>query len=176
MTTTDTAKVTLAPREQQVLEGLADGNTLAEVAGRLNIGEGTASGYVQLAKRKLHQVRETPAALAVAYATRAIPEPEAHDPEGLGLPTEQRALLPLIAQGLSAIQMATELKRPVADVRSDYRALIASLRARNRTHLIKRAWQYQLLTAHQVRTWIGLPSNSAVPDKAHSSARPSTGI
>ncbi|MEV0982131.1 LuxR C-terminal-related transcriptional regulator [Streptomyces sp. NPDC049915] len=153
MTTTIT-KVVLAPRERQILEGLANGSTLADVAQRLVIREGTAAGYLKVAKRKLHGMGETPAAVAVAYATRAIEEPEPRDPGGLDLPAEQRDLVPLIAQGMSGIQMAAELKRPVEIVRRDARALMAALGARNPTHVVTRAWQYRLLTADQVGAWL----------------------
>ncbi|MGW0844191.1 hypothetical protein ACWD26_29450 [Streptomyces sp. NPDC002787] len=152
--TTTLAKMRLAPREKQVVEGLADGSTLAEVALKLTIRDGTAAGYLKLAKRKLHGVSENSAALAVAYATGAIDEPESRDPEGLNLPEEQRDLLPLIAQGMSAFQMASELKRPVEVVRRDARELMANLQARNPAHTITRAWQYRLLTADQVLAWI----------------------
>ncbi|MEV1081951.1 hypothetical protein AB0I98_27490 [Streptomyces sp. NPDC050211] len=83
MTTTTVARIVLAPRERQILEGLADGNTLAAVALDLKIREGTGAGYLKLAKRKLHGVSENAAALAVGYATDAIARPDLLDPEGL---------------------------------------------------------------------------------------------
>jgi len=152
--TTIVAKVILAPREQQVLEGLADGSMLAAVALRLQIREGTASGYLKLAKRKLHGVRETAAALAVAYATKAIDRPQLLDPESLYLAREQRDLVPLIAREMTSAQMATALKRDVDIIRRVGRDLLMNLRARNRAHAITRAWQYQILTAGQVIEWL----------------------
>ncbi|MFG2141861.1 LuxR C-terminal-related transcriptional regulator [Streptomyces sp. NPDC048650] len=148
------AKVILAPRERQVLEGLADGSMIAEVALSLQIREGTASGYLKLAKRKLYGVRETAAALAVAYATKAIDRPNLLDPGSLYLPREQRELVPLIAQEMTAAQMATVLKREVDIVRRDGRELLGNLRARNRAHAITRAWTYQFLTVEQVIEWL----------------------
>lgn len=59
MTTTTIAKVVLTPRERQVIEGLAAGDALAAVARDLKIREGTAAGYLKLAKNKLHGVSET---------------------------------------------------------------------------------------------------------------------
>ncbi|MFF1420615.1 LuxR C-terminal-related transcriptional regulator [Streptomyces sp. NPDC058280] len=147
-------RVFLAPREQQVLEGLAAGDTLAAVAQDLKIREGTAASYLRQAKSKLHGVSETPVAIAVGYATRAIPHPPLLDPETLYLPREQRALVPLIARGMGPAEMATELDLPVTDIRSDGRELLTNLGARNRTHLITRAWQFQILTADQVATWL----------------------
>ncbi|MFF5962799.1 LuxR C-terminal-related transcriptional regulator [Streptomyces collinus] len=154
MTTTTVARITLAPRERQVLEGLADGSTLAAVALNLQIREGTAAGYLKLAKRKLYGVSENAAALAVGYASQAITQPEMLAPDGLYVPREQREIVPLIARGMAAAQMATELKRPVDIVRRDGRELLQNLMAQNRAHAITRAWQYQLLTADQVITWL----------------------
>ncbi|MGC5042472.1 LuxR C-terminal-related transcriptional regulator [Streptomyces albidoflavus] len=154
MTATRVAKVILAPREKQVLEGLATGNALAVVALDLKIREGTASGYLRLAKHKLHGVSETAAAVAVAYATDAIATPPLVSPETLFLPREQRDIVPLIARGMAAAQMATELNRSVTEVRADGRELLVSLQARNRAHLITRAWQHQILTAEQVIAWL----------------------
>ncbi|MET7802684.1 hypothetical protein [Streptomyces decoyicus] len=59
----------------------------------------------------MHGASETAAALAVAYATKAIDRPQLLDPELLYLSREQRGLVPLIAQEMTAAQMATALKR-----------------------------------------------------------------
>ncbi|MFJ8953516.1 hypothetical protein ACIRO1_25715 [Streptomyces sp. NPDC102381] len=152
--TTTVARIVLAPREGQVLEGLADGSTLATVSLDLKIREGTAMGYLKLAKRKLHGVSETAAALAVGYATDAISPPNLLPPEALFLPREQRDIVSLIARGMAATQMATDLKRPVSDVRRDGRELLANLRAQNRAHVVTRAWQFQILTADEVNAWL----------------------
>lgn len=152
--TTTVARITLAPRERQILEGLADGSTLATVALDLKIRENTALGYLKLARRKLHGVSETTAALAVGYAADAIDRPNLLDPETLFLPDEQRDIVPLIAQGMASAQMATELKRPVAIVRRDGRDLLKNLGARNRAHAITRSWQFQILTADEVNAWL----------------------
>ncbi|MEG3630010.1 LuxR C-terminal-related transcriptional regulator [Streptomyces poriticola] len=154
MTTTSVAKVVLTPRERQILESLATGDALAVVARDLEIREGAAAGYLKLAKNKLQGVSETAAAVAVGYATEAITRPVLLDPAALFLPREQRDLVPLIARGMAAAQMATELDRPVTDVRADGRELLAALRARNRSHLITRAWQFHVLTAGQVIAWL----------------------
>ncbi|MEE1797522.1 LuxR C-terminal-related transcriptional regulator [Streptomyces sp. JV176] len=148
------ARVILAPRERQVVEGLTDGSTLAEVALDLQIREGTAAGYLKMAKNKLHGVSETAAAIAVGYAVRAITHPPLLDPETLYVPREQRDLVPLIARGMVAAQMATELSRPVTDVRADGRELLTNFGARNRNHLITRTWQFQILTADEVIAWL----------------------
>ena len=154
MTTTTVARIILAPRERQVLEGLADGSTLVAVALSLKIRESTATGYLKLARRKLYGVSENAAALAVGYATQAITRPEMLDPEALDVPREQREIVPLIARGMAAAQMATELKRPVDIVRRDGRDLLQNLKAQNRAHAITRAWQYQILTEDQVIAWL----------------------
>ncbi|MFD4986465.1 hypothetical protein [Streptomyces sp. NPDC058374] len=154
MTAPAVATIELAPRERQVLEGLSDGSTLATVALTLKIREGTARGYLKLAKRKLYGASENATALANAYATNAIARPDLLDPEGLFLPREQRDLIPLIGRGLSAGTMALELKRQVDIVRREGRDLMANLGATNRAHAIRRAWQYQALTADQVIAWL----------------------
>ncbi|TXL87700.1 hypothetical protein [Streptomyces sp. IB2014 016-6] len=167
--TTTIVRVTLAPREQQVVEGLADGSTLSTVARNLKIRQGTASGYLKFAKRKLHGVSENTAALAVGYATGAITRPDLLAPGTLDLPREQLDLVPLIARGMTIAQMATELKRSpgthqlkpettgtpsVTIIRRSIGELTANLQARNRAHLITRAWQYQILTVDQVTAWL----------------------
>ncbi|AIA06715.1 LuxR C-terminal-related transcriptional regulator [Streptomyces noursei] len=154
MRTTTVARVTLAPRERQVLEGLADGNMLAAVALRLSIREGTASGYLKGAKRKLYGVSENAAALAVGYTTEAISRPSLLDPETLFLPENQRDIVPLLARGMTAAHMAAELKRPVDIIRRGIRDLLTNLRAKNRVHAVKRLWELQLLTAEQVTEWL----------------------
>ncbi|MBT2405588.1 MULTISPECIES: LuxR C-terminal-related transcriptional regulator [unclassified Streptomyces] len=154
MTTRSVAQVVLTSRERQVLQGLAAGDPIAKVAQDLTIREGTATGYLKLAKNKLHGVSETPAAVAVGYAIEAIARPCLLDPEALYLPSEQRALVPLIARGMGPAQMAAELHRPVADVRADGRELLTNLQARNRTHLITRAWEFEILTTDQVTAWL----------------------
>ncbi|AKA09006.1 hypothetical protein SAZ_33140 [Streptomyces noursei ZPM] len=154
MRTTTPARVTLAPRERQALEGLADGSMLAAVALRLSIREGTASGYLKGAKRKLYGVRESAAALAVGYTTKAISRPSLLDPETLLLPDNQQDIVPLLARGMTASCMAAELKRPVDIIRRDNRDLLTNLRAKNRVHAVKRLWELQLLTAGQVTAWL----------------------
>lgn len=154
MTVRTAPKVVLAPRERQVLEGMAPGDPLARVALHLKIREGTAAGYLKVAKAKLYGVSETAAAVAVGYAVESLTRPRLLDPEGLFLPHEQRALVPLIARGMAAAQMAGELRRPIGDVRADGRQLLTDLGARNRSHLITRAWQFQILTADQVIRWL----------------------
>ncbi|MFC7928759.1 LuxR C-terminal-related transcriptional regulator [Streptomyces cinereoruber] len=156
LTKNETSGVALAPRERQVLEGLADGRTLPEVANSLRLRDGTATGYLKLAKRRLG-ASENPAALAHAYANGSITRPEQRDPEDLFLPVEQRELIPLIAQGLRATQIAARTKRPVAVVRRDARELMAALGAKNPAHVVTQAWAYQLLTEEQVRSWMTPP-------------------
>ncbi|MGW7283161.1 hypothetical protein ACWGIV_33815 [Streptomyces sp. NPDC054844] len=152
--TTTVAKIILAPREREVLVGLADGETLPEVACRLNIRRDTAAGYLKFARQKLHGVSDIPAAVAVAYATEAITRPDLRDPELMDLPREQRRLVPLIALGAPPGEMAAALRRPLATVRHDGRELLRNLNAKNRAHVVSRAWQYRILTADQVLAWL----------------------
>ncbi|GAU71128.1 hypothetical protein SSP35_28_00030 [Streptomyces sp. NBRC 110611] len=152
--TTSVEKVILAPRERQVIKGLANGSTLAAVALNLKITKNTAASYLKNAKYKLRGVTENSAALAVAYATEAIDRPDLLAHEGLLLPCEQRELVPLIARGMRATQMAIKLKRSVDLTRRDARQLMANLQARNPAHLVTRSWQYQIITAEQVLAWL----------------------
>ncbi|MFH8466019.1 hypothetical protein [Streptomyces sp. NPDC017991] len=151
---TTIARIILAPRERQVIEGLCDGSTLSSVAQALKIREGTAAGYLKLAKRRLYGVSDTAAAIAVGFATEAIDRPNLLDCAGLHVPLEQRQLVPFVARGMRSAQMATELKRPVNIVRRDGRDLMSNLGARNPAHIVTRAWQYQLLAAEQVISWL----------------------
>ncbi|OIJ97763.1 hypothetical protein BIV25_13225 [Streptomyces sp. MUSC 14] len=152
--TTTVARVRLSPRERQVVEGLAKGLPLTEVAQALDIRDGTASAYLLNAKRRLHGVSENAAAVAVGYVTKAITLPTLLDPDTLTLPEEQRDLVPLIAMGMTVAQMAEELKRPQGLVSRDGRALTRGLGARNRAHIVTLAWQYRILTAGQVTSWL----------------------
>lgn len=143
----------LAPREREVLESAADGLVVAEVARELNITEHTVSSYLRSAKQRLYDVRDTAAAVAIAYAVSAIDLPQAPGLKAPPLPAEQCALVPLIAQGMTAHQMSASLAQPVHTVRAAARELLVNLDARNRVHLVKRAWCCQLLTGVQVKAW-----------------------
>lgn len=151
--TVTVAKIRLTRREREVVEGLAGGSTLAEVAAGLQIKVGTASGYLQYAKGKLLGLSEIEAVVAVGYATDSITRPSLLDYDKLTVPEEQRELVPLIGQGMTPAQMATALNRQFSVIRSDEQGLLANLGARNRAHAITRAWQYQILTADQVIAW-----------------------
>ncbi|WP_024756086.1 hypothetical protein [Streptomyces exfoliatus] len=163
MTTTTVARIELAPREKQVLEGLADGSTLVVVAERLRLRDGTARGYLQLAKRKLYGVSENSAALTVAYATGAVLPPQYRDREELYLPRDQMGLIPLIAQGNRATEIAIETKRPLEVVRRDARDLMSALGAKNPAHLVTRAWAYGLLTKELVQPWLQQITEDRLP-------------
>jgi len=154
VTTTTVATVVLARRERQVLEGVAAGDALDVIARRLVIEVGTARSYLKLARYKLYGVSDSVFAVALGYATEAITRPPLLDPKSLCLPREQNAVVPLIAQGMAAAQMATLLDRPVNTVRADCREVLKTLHARNRPHLVTRVWQYQCLTADQVIAWL----------------------
>ncbi|MEU2875969.1 LuxR C-terminal-related transcriptional regulator [Streptomyces sp. NPDC007070] len=157
MTAPTTTKVALSPQEKQVLEGLAAGDSTADIARRLEIRHSTVGDFLKTARIKLHGACDSVAAVAAGFATGAIGRPPLLDPEAVFVSREQRELVPLIARGLSAEQVAAELKppRPVADVRADARELLSSLGARNRCHLVTRAWQYRLLTEDRVSAWLG---------------------
>ncbi|MEV6423675.1 hypothetical protein [Streptomyces sp. NPDC051662] len=103
----------------------------------IEIREDTASGYPESPKNKLHGASETPATVALAYATEAIGGPELRNPRNAILSREQRFLVPLIARGLTAAQMVTELtpKPKVDTVRGDCHELMVNLQA-----LHQRTW------------------------------------
>lgn len=151
---TTVVKYLLAPRERQVIEGLAEGDTVAAVARSLGLAESTAAGYLKLAKKKLHGTRDISAAVAVGYALRAIGRPIPLDPGAVCLLRAERELVPLIARGLGPTEMASAVQRPLNIVRRDGRRLLVGLGAKNRPHVVKRAWQFEILTEEQVTAWL----------------------
>ncbi|WP_405749349.1 LuxR C-terminal-related transcriptional regulator [Streptomyces sp. NBC_01411] len=153
MTTSTVAKINFAPREKQVVQGVADGQTVPEIALSLSIGAHTVAGYLKLAKLKIPGANSNPSIVAVSYATDSIPAPKLLDLTDLCLPGKQLDLVPLTAQGMRPKQMAGFLNRDIDVVRRDARDLMTNLQAKNPAHAVKRAWQYQLLTAEQVLAW-----------------------
>lgn len=146
-------RAALTRREQQVVEVLAVGGNLADVALRLRIPEPSAAEYLTSAKLSL-RVTEIPAAVAVAYATDTVQQPVRLDPGGLFLTPGQAELVPLIVRGLDPSRMAEELKRSTPQVRSDGRELMSRLGAVNPAHTVLCAWRFRLFTAKQVLTWL----------------------
>ncbi|MGW6605421.1 LuxR C-terminal-related transcriptional regulator [Streptomyces sp. NPDC055036] len=146
--------IDLAPRERQVLERVANGVELFDVALDLSIGRGTAASYLQSARKKLHGVRSTRAAVAVGIVTRAITAPTLLDPGELSLPRPQLEIALLKAQGMSLSQIATTLDRPRTEVNADGIKLSAALDARNDNHLVTRMWALWVLDAEQVAKWL----------------------
>lgn len=144
----------LSSREQEVLRQLAYGNTLRQVAGILRIKEGAAQFRLRTAKAKLHGVRTTSTAIAVGYATRSLPRPPILGRLIRNFPDELRVLVPVIAQGKSAKQIASHFSMSIVEVRADCHRLLTSLQAKNRPHMITRAWQYQILTEQQIKDLI----------------------
>ncbi|MFJ9434891.1 DUF6415 family natural product biosynthesis protein [Streptomyces sp. NPDC101490] len=154
-TVTPLQPVILAPQERQVLEGLADGTGIDQVAFTLSITSGTASGYVKSARAKLGPwAPDVPSALAVSYAIEAITAPVLRRRDEIYVSGERQALIPLIAQGLPSPQIALALGRPIQEVRADCRGLRIDVDARNNAHLISRAFEFQLLTAADVAGWM----------------------
>ncbi|MFB7085736.1 LuxR C-terminal-related transcriptional regulator [Streptomyces sp. NPDC056296] len=151
---TTTIRVALGPRERQVLEGLAAGDTLMQVARDLGISYGTAQSYRKVAKEKLFGVSEAVAAVAAGYAANAISRPPLLSVDAPRVSASQRLLIPLIARGMTSAQMATEVRRPVDDVRADALDLRETVGARNTCHLITLLWQHQLVTADEVTRWL----------------------
>ncbi len=148
------APVALSPHEQQVLQGLAAGDALATVAATLKISTDMATSYLGLAKSKLFGMADAPAVIAVAYAVEAIPPPPPRDASGLDLSRAQRDLVPLVAQGMTDIQLAISVDRSENEVRAACRGLLRKLPARNRAHVVTRGWQYRLVTKGQVLAWL----------------------
>ncbi|MEU0663935.1 response regulator transcription factor [Streptomyces lavendulocolor] len=133
---------TLSSRERQVVQGLANGLIVPLIARQLGLSPQTVNSYCLAAKVKFN-VRKAAALVHAAYEAGEIPEP-ASAPVAVPLPDGQRALLPLIAQGKSAPQMAAELARPVTDVRNDVRSMMSALGVEQQPHLITRARQLGL--------------------------------
>lgn len=152
--------ISLAARERESLEGVAQGLDVPAVAALLGIAAGTVTSYLKSAKAKLG-VRELPSALAVGYATATIPAPPLRD-EMLDLPVEQRELIPLLAQGMKPVQIARKLNRNPKDVRQFAADLLVSLGARNYAHVVPLAWEHRLLAAADVIAWL-VPSAPLSP-------------
>ncbi|MFF5719275.1 DUF6415 family natural product biosynthesis protein [Streptomyces buecherae] len=154
MSTNKPPAIHLAPRERAVLQGLADGLLISEVARSLGISDGTADGYLRSARRRLHEVRDTPPAVAIAYAHAALDPPPPQDRKRLFLPHDRRYLVPLLAQGMTAPQISRNLSLPLEDVRQEAREALRGVGARNRAHFVKQAWAYRLLTTQHVLDWL----------------------
>ncbi|WP_307816966.1 LuxR C-terminal-related transcriptional regulator [Streptomyces sp. CRPSP2-6A1] len=144
----------LSLREQQVLQDIAAGDSLWAIAQRLEVEYNTVASYAKRARFKLRCVKDAGAAVAVGYATGAISPPLLLEAAALSVPREQRVLLPLIARGMQAAEMASALKWPVKIVRATERALFVALDASSRPHLVTRAWERRMLTAEQVISWL----------------------
>ncbi|MEW1700734.1 LuxR C-terminal-related transcriptional regulator [Streptomyces sp. NPDC091278] len=145
--------VTLTRQERRALEGLALGLGVDEVAYSLSITAGTVSEYLGNARSKLRSGRENHAAIAMGYATDAITTPVLRQRDEVYVSGERQALIPLIAQGQTQLYMASFLGRNVQEVRADGRGLLVDLAARNPCHLVRRAWEFQLLTRADVARW-----------------------
>ncbi|MGW3163299.1 helix-turn-helix transcriptional regulator [Streptomyces sp. NPDC001142] len=142
-----TALLQLTPGEKHLVQLLADGLTLAAAADQLGIAPGTAASRSATARDKAG-VSGVGGLVHEAYVSGAIDPPQAaadSDDAPVCLPDEQSAVLVLMAKGMDAKVMSTELRRPVALVRRDARAVMAAIGAVNPAHAITRAWQLGLL-------------------------------
>ncbi|MFE0130172.1 LuxR C-terminal-related transcriptional regulator [Streptomyces sp. NPDC059037] len=142
---------TLTWRQREIIQLLAQGASMPEAAAEFSLSRSTVESYVDRVKEAFGP-RELPALLHVLYERDVLAPSELTGPSP-DLSPEQQAILRRIAQGESAARMATELRRPVTDVRRDARALLKTLGARNPAHAITRGWAMGLLgTPPEVRS------------------------
>ncbi|MFF8618240.1 LuxR C-terminal-related transcriptional regulator [Streptomyces sp. NPDC015350] len=140
----------LTRREKQLVELLADGKPVPQIADALGIARRAAAGSYTVAESMLGVSGEA-ALVDEAYRAKEVsrPEPGPSDSIMVVLPDEQRRVLTLVAKGLTAPQMAEVLGWTVALVRRCARDLLVTLGATNGPNMIKRAWQLGLLTAEE---------------------------
>jgi DNA-binding NarL/FixJ family response regulator len=141
-------------REVQMVQGLAKGLIPRQIARELAIGVGTVRSYLTQATKKLG-ASGSAATVEAAYVARLLPPPgrKAGDIE---LSETQRQLVPLISQGMSRVQMAEQVDKPLQDVREDVRALMQALRAKTLAHVVTRARQHGLPTSEEEARTVAL--------------------
>lgn len=143
MTLTARQPAHLSTRERGVVAGIADGFPMPQVAQKLGISESTAKSYLNAVRDKLG-VRETPALIHNAYRAEVLSRPCPNDERPV-VTLEQWTILHCMAAGYTAKQMATELNRPLTDVRKDTRTLLKVLNAETPAHAVTRGWQHRML-------------------------------
>jgi len=139
----------LSGRPLQVLRLLAEGGTPHTIAVELGIEKHTVHCYLEDVRRKTGVGKggaADPAAVEAAYASGILPSPD-RIADGVDVPEQQRVLIPLLARGLAAEEIASVLKRRVSDVNWALRALQRTLGASSPAHVITRARQYGLVTS-----------------------------
>lgn len=157
MTTISTGavrRVTLTRRQWQLLVQVADGRSVTEAAQDLGIAYSSAREHVRRARYRLYGAPDVETALAIGYALGALPAPVPSPGGPLAFSREQRVVAALVARGMSPSQIAVALNWPVKDMRERVDTLMKMLRARNRAHFVKRAWQHGLLTRQAVLSWL----------------------
>lgn len=142
------AATRLTGREREVLEGLLEGATTAQIADRLGVTPVTVRRHVS---GVLHKIG-VPDRAALASALTA-PDPPAleEDRDETGLPAapaltgRERAVLRLAATGLGNAAIAQELVIAPSTVRNHLTRITAKLGARNRAHAAVLATRHRLL-------------------------------
>lgn len=134
----------LSARQREVLDGIAQGLTPAEVATNLQIAEGTVKVYLQHIAGKLGTT-ERAAMVHAAYTCGELPAPGRVQWGQADLSLDQMAVLHRLAAGSTVVQVAKELRRPLHAVRRDAREALTALGAANAPQAIRRCWQLGIL-------------------------------
>ncbi|WP_164551857.1 LuxR C-terminal-related transcriptional regulator [Streptomyces sp. WAC 01529] len=141
----DAVTVSFTRRGRQVVQGLAEGLTDREIAGRIRLTRATVRHHITVAS-KLVGVRGQAALVNRSYELGLI-RPPAREPVPVYVPPQQKELILLLAQSLTEAQIAAKTRRPPSKIRRNTRHLMTSLQANTRAHLVTRAHQYGLLKA-----------------------------
>ncbi len=123
----------LTARERDCIAWVAEGKTDWEISRILSIGEATAHGYVESAKRKLGATTRPEAAGRWLAFERGRPEVEA---PAAGLSPREEQVLLWIAAGWTDKHVAARLEISPATVRDHVDAARAKLNAATRAHAV----------------------------------------
>jgi len=139
------AAVLMSPLERQVLDLLADGLSDSAIGDRLGVSTNAVKDALTRLSGHLG-TRERAAMVAAGYKQGVLAAPAAVPPAAGKVTRREFECLLLIAQGLSAVDIADRWGLPVGDVRVLTAGLRRSLGACSRTHLVRRAVQEGVLT------------------------------
>lgn len=134
-------------RQLQVLAGIARGDTSKEIGGKLFLGENTIRTHTHEMSRRTSSggLGHRRAALVdygyrSGYLASLPPEHPEHE-EALTLTPAEERILPLVADGLTNIQIAQITGHSREMIKYIMVALLKKFSARNREHLVALAYQ-----------------------------------
>nr|BAE95486.1 putative regulatory protein [Streptomyces kanamyceticus] len=137
--------ISFTTREREVVQGLAEGRYVYEIAHLLRLKENTVKHYITVASRTLG-VRGRTVVVDRAYELGLIRQPD-REQGTLDLMPRHLEVLPLLAQSLTRVQIGLLTGRSKEQVTRDINGLMAELGARTRPHVVTLARMYGLPTA-----------------------------